>query len=541
MTGDEWEPTRNDRAVAFALVLVAGVVGAWCRVSLALSSGLWRDEVQSLAVSQLPTLRGMIEFLVREESHPPLFYLIERAWTSVAGTSDAAVAGLGLVPGVLLIPVVAAVAWHWSGPWAGALSAWLVALAWPAVWQAGDGRPYAMLSVVVVAAATAALAALRHPGRRPWAALSACSIVLLYLHNWALLIVMALALLTLVMAWREPAARREQLRRWTLSYGAVALAWLPWAPSVYQQARHVGYVPPAGFPIEWLVVLPILLLGVTVRLFLPAALLILVGAWRRVRPTDRPDPVRFFAATAVVPPLLALGAWPVTDLTLSHCAQVLVPLVMLAVACTVTGRGPGVWRRGGAAVCLVALLAAVTGTWWLRKSNLREMVLRVSAEVAVGDLVVIYPSPLAQSFGRYAAGPLEAVTFPLRVANSPTRFSSYPESFGQPAELEPVASRIRAAASEGRRVWLLSLVRSGVIADSGAPMGTRERWRLDYDARLREIEKLLLEKFGSPELTIPPSLDPPARERVRVERYGVEPEQGSGAHPLMGFVPSIPR
>ena len=502
------------------LVAVATVVGAWARIALAASSGLWRDEVQSLAVSRLPTLSEMFSFLVQEESHPPLFYLLERAWTSVVGTSDVAIVGLGLIPGILLVPAVALVAWRSSGPPAAVLVAWLVALAWPAVRHAGDGRPYALLSLLAVGATAAALTAVRRPGPRPWTALSACSITLVYTHNWALLVVTSLALLTLLAAWRDAATRRPQFQRWGASFGVVAVAWLPWVPAVIRQARHAGYPPPAAFPVEWLVVLPILLLAVTVHLIVPTALALGIGAWGRRPSGSRPDPARFFALAALLPALLAAAAWPVTDLTLAHCAEMLAPLMLVAIAFLLTRQGVGLRRGLVAGVAFSAILAAATLTWRLEKSNLRDVAELVSAEVAEGDLVIIFPSTLAPSFRRYATVEVEVLTFPPRGDSGPTRFSKYVESYEDPAMLAPILDRISAPGMATRRVWLVSQLWNGAFGDLAAAVGTRERWRLNYDERLREIGDSLRATNGLPELIFPPADDIYARERVRVERYG---------------------
>src|SRR5690606_27437770 len=143
-TDSDASAPRDWRVPAWAAIGAAVLVGAWIRASLALGSGLWRDEVQSLTISRLPTLGEMFEFLIREESHPPLFYLIERAWTSVFGASDLAVIALGLIPASALILATGVIAWRWSRPAAGVAAAWFVALAWPLVWQGGDGRPYAL-------------------------------------------------------------------------------------------------------------------------------------------------------------------------------------------------------------------------------------------------------------------------------------------------------------------------------------------------------------------------------------------------------------
>lgn len=510
------------RWLPLALVAAATVAGAWVRIALAASSGLWRDEVQSLAVSRLPTIRDMLSFLVHEESHPPLFYLLERAWTSVVGTSDAAVVALGMVPGLALIPFAGWAAWRLGGRWAGALAAWLVALAWPLVWQAGDGRPYALLSVLTLGASVAAVLALESGRRVVWASYTACAVAMLYTHAWSALVVATLGLLTLEAAWRDRGARKERLRTWAVVHGVIAAAGLPWLPALLIQVGNAGYPPRAGFPIAWLVITPITLLALTVKLFLPGVATILIGAWRgRGDPSPSPRP-RFLASTAVVACILAALAWPVTNLMIIHCAHVLVPGVMVAIAlalATGPASGPTAARRMIASLCMAGLLATALRSWSPAKSNLREAARAMDRALDPGDLVVVYPSTLAPSVRRYATTDVEMVTYPLRMEAGPTRFSRYVESFDDPAELQQVLARIAERAPAACRVWLVRQVLTSRMPDSPGKPGTTEYWRHRYESGLRELRESLRGSFGPPDLEFAAAESLLVRERVTVEGY----------------------
>src|SRR5690349_13122757 len=73
-----------------ALVLLALGLGALLRFSLALRGGLWRDEALFLGIAGLPRVRDVLDFLAFHESHPPLYYLLQRAWMGIAGAGDTA-------------------------------------------------------------------------------------------------------------------------------------------------------------------------------------------------------------------------------------------------------------------------------------------------------------------------------------------------------------------------------------------------------------------------------------------------------------------
>lgn len=512
-----------DRRVPACLAIGAAILlGTWLRVSLGLGGGLWRDEVQSLAISRLPSLGELLRFLVREESHPPLFYFIERAWTSLAGTSDAAVAALGLIPGVLLIPAAAAVAWRWSGPWGGVLAAWLVALAWPLLWHGADGRPYALLTLVLLGCAAAARTAIEGRSRRAWAAYALAGIAAAYLHNWALLVMGSLVLLTLEAAWGDRRSGSGQLRDWAGSHAAMVLAYLPWAPALLRQTEQAGYPPLSGFPVEWLVMMPLALLGLSVSLLPLAVIALAVGAWGGWT-SGPPKSARFFGAAAVLPWLLAAAVWPVTFLTVGHCGLMLTPLALVAVAVLLsdpTSSRSAAVRRRVAALLFVACVAVAGLGWRVGKSNLRGTVEFLNARAEPGDLVLIYPSTLAPSFRRYAAVDVEVETFPPRMASGPTRFSTYSESFEDRAALEEVLRRIPVPGSPARRTWLLSQLRKGAAGDSLALVGTMERWRHNYDAGLGEISGRLRALYGAPIEILLPAVGTGAREQVRLEAFG---------------------
>ena len=510
------------RWLPFGLVAAATVAGAWVRIALAASSGLWRDEVQSLAVSRLPTLSEMFSFLVREESHPPLFYLVERAWTSLAGTSDAAVVALGMVPGVALIPLAGWAAWRLGGPWAGALAGWLVAMAWPLVWQAGDGRPYALLSVLVLGASVAAWSATTSGRPRAWAAYAACAIVMLYTHAWSALVVATLGLLTLGAALRDRDARRARLRAWALVHGFVAAAWLPWLPALLTQVGNAGYPRRASFPLTWLFAAPITLLALTVKLFLPGVATIVLGAWRG---RDDPRPARgpgFLAAAAVLPCVLAAMAWPVTNLMILHAAQVLVPVALVGTALALAGARAArtaVTRRALASLGLLGALVGALSAWSPSKSNLRELVRAMDRALDATDLVVVYPSTLAPSFRRYGRAGMELVTYPRRMELGPTRFSRYVESFSDSVEMAEVLARVSARAGSACRVWLVQQVLNSRTADSTSAPGTTEQWRHRYQAGIGEIEGKLGAWFGTPDIRLPAADSLFVRERVSAEGY----------------------
>ena len=100
------------------LVTAAAVFATFCALGMLLmfrrhAGGLWRDEVNSVNFSTLPTLGDMWKNSDCE-SFPLLWPLIERGWTRLLGTSDDVIRDVGLLTGVVLIAAIWLGA-RWSG------------------------------------------------------------------------------------------------------------------------------------------------------------------------------------------------------------------------------------------------------------------------------------------------------------------------------------------------------------------------------------------------------------------------------------------
>lgn len=208
------------RPSAFALIVLIGAAAFALRLpGLASVPPRW-DEGWSLAHAALPP--GEILTVTAADVHPPLFYLALGAWRALAGPSLFAARLLGVLGGMLAIPLgfVAARAWGRGGPRVGVLAA--AAMAWLplAVYYSAVVRMYALVPAFLLLAAWGALS----PGRR-WAGVAFClgalgAMLTLYHSVWALLGLGVYALL------RARGRDRGRLLIWAL---LAACAYLPWA------------------------------------------------------------------------------------------------------------------------------------------------------------------------------------------------------------------------------------------------------------------------------------------------------------------------
>ncbi|HYT31425.1 MAG TPA: hypothetical protein VEO37_02425 [Thermoanaerobaculia bacterium] len=192
------------------------------RVFLAIDRPLWHDEVFTVWVSRLD-IRQMIEVL-RTDSGPPLFYLLEKPFVLAAEAlhrSDKILRLLPLSASVLLIAGYRTLADRKSR----LLFVLLCATSPLLLLYAAEARTYALLALLDFV-----LFFLGLRGRETWGRLVAAAAVTaltLFLHYIAILFVVAVALVAI------------PLRRWRslVAIGVGTAAFLPWLPILLHQPK----------------------------------------------------------------------------------------------------------------------------------------------------------------------------------------------------------------------------------------------------------------------------------------------------------------
>lgn len=406
------------------------LVGLGARVVAATSGGLWRDEAQMLDVVGLPSVGSMLDFLVQHEAHPPLYYLLMRGWIALAGVRDAAV----IIPGVLLGGVSIVAVWRIGrmieSPRTGLTAAALVAISPYLVRSDGMARPYAFLSLVSVGAFGFLWWALVEGSRKALAAWAACSIVLLYTHAWAALLVAGMSFTSLSLTGRRGVRLAPFALGWAVSL--ILVAWVPWLPSLLRQAAHGGHLREAGPVFRGLdhafFALPGLPPPASVGLVVAAGLVTILR-W--------PERHRFPAPTGVAVTLawgsvlfamtLATVGSRWTELLVPHVIRSLSPLALLgaaAVLCPPAGRG----RHLGAVTIGIAIGASgfVTLSMLTQPRSSAKLVAQL-ASITAGpqDVILLVPSPLASSFLRYYAGSARVEAYPRGVLERPIPFDHW--------------------------------------------------------------------------------------------------------------------
>jgi len=449
-------PIRFGEAMTLAALLG---VGAVARLSHALGSGLWRDEAEALDIATLPSTRGMIDFLIRHESHPPLHYLLLRAWTTLVGTSDTAVMLPGILLGLVTIVAMWCLARSFGTPAAGLLAAALGSLG-PSMIQADAmARPYAMLQLLLVVAAGCMWAALSGANRFALWGWVLAAVALLYTHNWTALPICGMGVVALWFISRGNSGL--SLAALVKASGAIAVLWLPWWPSLWYQTQHAGHLPLLSspwrlFPSQLGFAVPGLRdkLGVVVWGAMGAVTFVRL----KDRRAERPGLASFLVGTIITAMLLAAAGSFVTNLLIAHTVTMLTPLLLVAAALVLAERvTPGRTLAWFSAALLLGISAfGASQLARTPRSNAALIAQYLSGSTRAGDLVLIVPVYVASSIHRYYRGPARLAGYPDGRLKLPLEFNDRVRRDTVARILEERAGEARQTLEAGGTVWVIS-------------------------------------------------------------------------------------
>src|SRR5579863_3390927 len=152
------------RGYAGKVSLITGV-GLIARLALLGYQPLWRDEEFTALAVQRP-LGPMLD-VVRNDSAPPLFYLVERLF-AVVSTNPAVLRLFPVLLGTAAIPLLAALGRRIAGDGGGVWAAVIGAVA-PALLVASlDARMYILATTLVIASTLCLLRAVERPSAARW-------------------------------------------------------------------------------------------------------------------------------------------------------------------------------------------------------------------------------------------------------------------------------------------------------------------------------------------------------------------------------------
>lgn len=225
-------------ALAGVLLLVLTALSVQLRTR-AIDTSYWIDEGIAVGIARYPL--ADIPGVLLKDGSPPLYYLLLHVWETWLGTSEPATRSLSLVAATLTIPL----GFFLGMRIAGARAAWICALLAAGhpflTYYAQETRMYAFVALLslLLAGALVLVFVERRRAAIPWAILAATGMA--YSHNWGLFAVAAsfvAALLVVLTGPRE--LRRASVVDGVIVYGATGAAFLPWLPSLLEQAGSTG-------------------------------------------------------------------------------------------------------------------------------------------------------------------------------------------------------------------------------------------------------------------------------------------------------------
>ncbi|MFD5570009.1 glycosyltransferase family 39 protein [Streptomyces cadmiisoli] len=243
-------PSRASTAAVPAGLVVA--LGLW---GITRQNSMWRDEAATWQVARrdLPEIWHLVG---HADVVHGLYYALMHVVFEVFGDSLLTLRAPSVLAMAAAAALVADLGARLAGRWSG-LGAGLAFALVPAVQTyTQEGRPYAMVTVMVALATWLLVSALHNPRARTWTAYSLV-VLLGALLNWFSLLALLAHAATLVLARPD----RTVLTRWLLAAGTAVLGALPLVLASQSQSRQVSWIPPAGPGTTWLVAGTVLVAG----------------------------------------------------------------------------------------------------------------------------------------------------------------------------------------------------------------------------------------------------------------------------------------
>ena len=212
---------------------------------------LWHNEAVSVAESMQP-MGEMLEGVLRNETTPPLYFVLLHGCLDVFGIGDFQARLLSAVFGILTVAVTYLLGCYLFDRRTGLLAAWLVTLSQLAVQFSQEARCYSQLLFLSTCASSLFILALHKRSAWAWWGFVSVSVLMLYTHYYGIFTLGVL----LVYAWLY--RRRYPLPRTWLAAGAAVVVGLlaPWVATGMLVQSEMGkqcvlHEQPPWFRAHW--------------------------------------------------------------------------------------------------------------------------------------------------------------------------------------------------------------------------------------------------------------------------------------------------
>ncbi|HZO37527.1 MAG TPA: glycosyltransferase family 39 protein [Solirubrobacteraceae bacterium] len=378
--------TTPEMTVRRIVLGLAGlIVVSFLLRTTALHGRYWIDEGLSVGIASHPLTD--IPGVLRADGSPPLYYMLLKLWIGViGGDGEARTHALSLGFALLTVPAGFFSARALFDERAGWFVAVVAALNPFLNYYAQETRMYALVVLLsLLVAATFGLAFVER--KRVWlVGFVLASTALIYSHNWGLFTMVGTVAALLPLLW----SRRVPWTDAAIAYGAIALLYLPWLPTLLYQVDHTG-APWSRSPT--LNGLPGALAGLAGGPGPGVGILLAVGtgifAYASIREGDAPARQSSTANSTLIIVVVGIAvAFVVSQISPAwsgrYFAALIGPFVLLI--------GVGLARAGVLGLVTLALLAGL----WMKpptfrvnnKSDVHRVAAVVGPRLAPGDIVV---------------------------------------------------------------------------------------------------------------------------------------------------------
>jgi len=127
------------------LAITITLIGGWLRIFLLSSKGMWLDETFSVWLANHSVL-DMMQWIVKIDQHPPLYYLLLHYWISLNGDTPYDVRLFSVLFGTVTIPVIYLIGKRISDSVVGLAAAVFLALSLFNIYYSQETRMYTLLT-----------------------------------------------------------------------------------------------------------------------------------------------------------------------------------------------------------------------------------------------------------------------------------------------------------------------------------------------------------------------------------------------------------
>ncbi len=444
------------------------------------AKSLWIDELFTAEIVAQPTAKAIIAAVRVSEGRPPLYYLLLRAWTLAAGSSDFALRFFSVIPAMLCIALIYVLTRRLANRRIALTTMFLFAIAPLFLLYARMARAYFMAVCFALLTCYGFARLLKRPAPIFWIGYLLAAWGLLYTDYMTASILLVPNLIALSF-WRT--SRRLWIQ-WVGAQILLIFGFLPWMPVLLQHTAR--YQSPtqladlaqglAGYVVKLAQPILVFSLGETLHPWNPIggiglltiiglALLGLTWIWRQRQARS------LFIILAIIMPILftvfVVTGWLVRYMTFAWIgARTLqsFPFYLMLVASGIYTLRPSKIRYGGLLVITLVFLVADINYYTDRDFQnpiyvipSKSIVAQVVAHIQADDVIIASRDSLFERYYR-----AHRISYPLLDSQSPDELRIYIEQ------------------NQNNRIWLITVNRDrGGIEPSSSFM---EWLQINYEA-----------------------------------------------------------